>query len=441
MLRRLLPWVGVLVALMVFLPARWGGPFGFTIVAGDSMLPTMKLGDLVVTYGKTDFQVGDVIVYQPPGLEGHYVIHRITQVRSDGTYETKGDNRTLADEWYPGEDDVLGKMVFRVPKCTLAACNRLGLPFLIFTLLMAMAAGFLTFDISYRGRRVGGIPLPEGTRPLAPTLVSSLQLSESDLSEVLLPARMMEGLAAGEFVLHYQPQVSLPTGNVRSLEVLLRWHHPRLGLLSPGVFLPAAERSGVILEIEDWAIDTALAQLRAWRGQGLPDLAISLNLSPRHWEQGPAFIDRLRSTMTAYDIPPDAVSVEMTAPALATDSERDWGLVSGIERTGVEVALDAGHASLWVLDQPVRSEIKTIKIDRRTVQELVGRNRRAAELGRRLANASSQGFQIVGEGVESKQELEALLRSGATAYQGYLFSPALPAREIPQLLYSSVERA
>lgn len=246
---------------------------------------------------------------------------------------------------------------------------------------------------------------------------------------VELDTAIASGLSAGEFELHYQPIVDAESGRTVALEALIRWNRPGHGMVSPGLFIPHAERSDLIIDVDRWVLDTAVSQARAWNDHPvLGTVPISVNFSGRHMSSG-RLTDHVLSCLGEAELDPKRVVVEMTESALVDDLEtasREW---SRLRAAGVRVALDdfgTGFMSLAVL----RSlQADTLKID----QSFVARSDEPTE--RSLIQLMVQtghllGAVVVAEGVETVRQRDTLVGLGVERLQGYLFARPMSAAGI-----------
>jgi diguanylate cyclase (GGDEF)-like protein len=251
---------------------------------------------------------------------------------------------------------------------------------------------------------------------------------------------LRQALERGELRLHFQPQVKLDDGRLRGLEALLRWQHPRRGLLLPGDFISFAEESNSLIgAIAHWTLDAACAQIAAWRGAGLEPVPISVNFSAAQLrDEGVAH--RLGELLSRYGVPGEFIELEITENQLM--SEPNAGTVLELLRKlGARVAVanfGTGYSSLGHLkDLP----ITTLKIDRGFVNGVAESTRYAAATRAIVSLAADMGFDTVAEGVESTRQVEFLRAVGCRAYQGFCFSPAVPAEEAARLLGSQAAPA
>ncbi len=244
---------------------------------------------------------------------------------------------------------------------------------------------------------------------------------------------MRSSLAQGDFELHYQPIVEAD-GVVRGLEALLRWHHPQLGNVSPGKFIPVAEETGLIVPLGNWVLETALRDLRAWNESGHPDLYMAINLSPRQFDQVD-LVESIGGAVARSGVSPSNVKLEITescimsAPRQAIDKMRELkerypGLTISIDDFGT------GYSSLSYLSQ---LPTDTIKIDLTFVSNLFAvQNQKVVNAIINLAH--SMDLDIVAEGVESREQWEYFNRHQCRSLQGYYFGPAVSREQVQSLL-------
>jgi diguanylate cyclase (GGDEF)-like protein/PAS domain S-box-containing protein len=242
--------------------------------------------------------------------------------------------------------------------------------------------------------------------------------------------RIRQGLTDREFILHYQPKVNLRTGEIIGMEALIRWQHPEFGLLPPGNFLPVIEGHPIAIEIGDWVLDSALAQIENWRKASL-NLAVSVNVSACQLQQSD-FMQRLRVKLANY---PDAPAKQLELEVLETSALEDITQVSQIIEDclllGIQFALDdfgTGYSSLTYLKRlPARS----LKIDQSFVRDMQDDPEDLAILEGVLGLASAFRRHAIAEGVETIAHGEMLLDLGCELAQGYGIAYPMPAADIP----------
>ena len=243
-----------------------------------------------------------------------------------------------------------------------------------------------------------------------------------------------------EFVLHYQPKVDVVTGDVASMEALVRWHSPERGLVPPNDFIPLAEETGMIIPLGAWVLREACRQNRAWQLAGLPALRVAVNLSARQFRQNnfPEFVaDVLASTgMSA-----SCLELEVTE-SVVMDNPKDAALtLERLHALGIKISVDdfgTGYSSLSYLKQ---FPLDTLKIDRSFVREITSDADDAAIVKSIISLAHSLRLDVIAEGVETGEQLDYLRELGCDHYQGYLCSKPLSALEFEKLMRAPVKPA
>ncbi len=252
------------------------------------------------------------------------------------------------------------------------------------------------------------------------------QMNASQAAQMQLDVGLRSALQHEQFVLHYQPVVDLQTGQLRGAEALLRWNSPEQGLRGPETFIGYAERSGLIVEIGEWVIDQACAQLAAWQAQGLPRLVLAVNLSPVQFRRGN--LDRVVSTaLQRHGVPPSCLELELTESVLLQDSRDFAELLTRLKRLGVSLSIDdfgTGYSNLSYLQ---RFKVDRLKIDRSFVGSLSSDHSARAIVSAIAGMADSLGLQTTAEGIEDREVLALLSQLGCSQGQGYLFARPLPA--------------
>jgi diguanylate cyclase len=250
-----------------------------------------------------------------------------------------------------------------------------------------------------------------------------------DANRLKVVAELRRALAADELVLHYQPKMRPQDGAVTGVEALIRWQHPRQGLLYPDVFLPLAEQTGLIAPLTDWVIRTALAQIGLW-GDGAEGISVAVNVSARNLSQ-PGFAESVLAALTHSRTPPGRVVIEVTETALLADVDRATAALTSLATAGVRVSLDdfgQGQTSLGYL---ARLPLQELKIDRVFVTDMVHDASHAAIVRSIIELAHNLGLSVVAEGVEDLPTLAALADSGCDVIQGYVLARPMPAAQLP----------
>jgi len=254
----------------------------------------------------------------------------------------------------------------------------------------------------------------------------SMQLSANRQLRLLQDLR--KAIARDELVLHYQPKFPAAGAPATGAEALLRWQHPELGLLAPDVFIPIAERSGLILPIGDWVLDRACAQLRAWHDAGHSEWSIAVNLSPLQFAS-PALLDSVREVLQRHRIEPACLTLEITETTAMKDVDASLAILNDLTAMGVHIAIDdfgTGYSSLLYLKRMPATELK---IDRAFVHDLECNEEDAAIVSSIIALGRTLQLQVVAEGVETQAQREYLSELGCDQLQGYHLGRPMDAEE------------
>ncbi len=252
-----------------------------------------------------------------------------------------------------------------------------------------------------------------------------------------LERELRRAIERRDFVLHYQPIVSLADGHVEYLEALLRWIHPERGCISPGEFIPLAEESGLITVLGDFVLDQACLQLIEWRSQGL-QTAVNVNVSGRQLVRT-SFSDQFHARLARSGLPPDALRIEVTESTLM--DQMAIARCEEVAQRGGLVYLDdfgTGYSSLSYL---TRLPVHALKIDRSFVCRLVHEPTTRAITNTILTLAAALKLEVVAEGIETEEEAQQLRAMGCKLGQGYLWSKPIPAERVAELLSNSTRKA
>jgi len=260
-------------------------------------------------------------------------------------------------------------------------------------------------------------------------------MNEEAMERVRIESALRNALERNEFVLHYQPQVKLDTGQVVGMEALIRWQHPELGVVAPARFISVAEETGLIVPIGAWVMRTACAQNKLWHDAGLGQLRVAVNLSARQFAS-PTLLDEIAAVLAETGLPPDRLEIELTESLFMSDVTLAVELLHSMKRLGVHISIDdfgTGYSSLSYLS---RFPIDVLKIDRSFVNAITRDVSDAAIVASIIALAHNLQLDVIAEGVETAEQLEYLRRHGCDQMQGYLFSRPLPADAFEHLLLS-----
>lgn len=256
--------------------------------------------------------------------------------------------------------------------------------------------------------------------------------SEELLRQVKLENDLRSAVSKRELAVHYQPLVEMSTGKIRGLEALLRWTHPELGPISPSVFIPLAEQTGVIVELGEWVLNEACRQVRTWQRAGNPDLALAVNISIRQF-RSPQFASKVISILENTDFEPALLELEITESMVQNLNESVM-ILGELKRQGVKISIDdfgTGYSSLSVLRH---LPVDLLKIDRSFTRELTTAIPAASIVKLIIDIGHSMNLQVICEGIENPQQFKMLQQYGCEIGQGYYFYRPSSAEEIEILL-------
>lgn len=254
----------------------------------------------------------------------------------------------------------------------------------------------------------------------------------ADIQEnLLLVSQLRSALARREFVLHYQPVVRLADQKLVGAEALVRWNHPQRGLVPPGVFIPVAEKSGLIVELGDWVLQEACRQLAVWQQQGLQDFVMAVNLSPVQFRRGNVE-QRVQQALRDSGVQADCLELEITESTLIQDPDKFIVSLQKIKQIGVRLSIDdfgTGYSNLSYLQ---RFAVDKLKVDQSFVMRLQQGQQERSIVDAIVQMARGLNLTTHAEGIENDAVLEHLLALGCQLGQGYHFSRPLPAPEFVQ---------
>jgi diguanylate cyclase (GGDEF)-like protein/PAS domain S-box-containing protein len=258
-------------------------------------------------------------------------------------------------------------------------------------------------------------------------------MNERALQRVQMEAALRRALEREEFRLFYQPKADLVTGKICGFEGLLRWQHPDKGMILPGEFIPMLEETGLIVQVGEWVLRTACAQIKAWQETALKVPPISVNLSARQFEQK-NLKGAVRQILDDTRVDPSLIEFEITESLLMNDPEGAARTLHSLKESGVRLSMDdfgTGYSSLGYLK---RFPIDTLKIDRTFVRD-ISTDADDATLTRAIINlAQNLRLKVVAEGVETEAQLAFLCSNGCDEMQGYLFARPTTAEECGRML-------
>jgi len=254
---------------------------------------------------------------------------------------------------------------------------------------------------------------------------------------LMLEQDMRRALENNEFEIYYQPQVNAQTEQLVGVEALVRWRHPTLGLLAPAEFIPVAEDSRLIIELDRQTLGVACLEIGEQHRTGFPTLKLSVNLSPLLLERA-NFVDHILEILALEKFPPHLLELEITEGLLMNDRHDVIEKLRRLSAAGVQIAIDdfgTGYSSLSYLQ---KFPINTLKIDRSFVLAIKTAEEEACIVNAIISMAQGLKLRIIAEGVENQAQLHYLRSLGCDAVQGYLFGKAAPMSELVQRLSDSI---
>ena len=237
----------------------------------------------------------------------------------------------------------------------------------------------------------------------------------------------------GEMTLHYQTKVDVNDGIV-GLEALVRWRHPKLGLVSPGAFIPLAEETGLIVPLGEWVLQAACRQLQEWIDAGLTPVPIAVNLSARQFENQQVE-DLVARVLDETGVDPGLLELELTESVFMHDIRATCATLERLQAMGVRCSIDDFGTGFSGLNYLAEMPIDSLKIDQSFVQRIGSREDNAPIIGAVIALAHSLQMNVVAEGVETEEQARFLRAHGCEQMQGFLFSRPLPADEVERLVF------
>ncbi|MCU7835120.1 MAG: EAL domain-containing protein [gamma proteobacterium symbiont of Taylorina sp.] len=261
----------------------------------------------------------------------------------------------------------------------------------------------------------------------------SAEMTELAIERVVMESSFRSALINQEFIVYYQPQINAEESKLIGLEALVRWQHSTMGLVSPAKFIPLAESTGLIIELDQFVMKTAMKQVVKWHAQGLNPGKLALNLAIKQLQQKD-FINILKNMITETQCKPEWLELEVTEGQIMTNPEAAVKILNLISDIGIDLAVDdfgTGYSSLSYLK---KLPINKLKIDQSFVRELPDDEEDVAIAKAVITLAKNLNLRIIAEGVETTEQKEFLVQNGCTNIQGYLYSRPIPANEMEEYL-------
>ena len=261
----------------------------------------------------------------------------------------------------------------------------------------------------------------------------SSEMTELAFERVVMQTALKAGIKNEEFLVYYQPQVNGATNKLIGMEALVRWQHSTMGLVSPAKFIPLAEATGLIVELDRYVMKSAMMQIVKWYSQGLNPGVLAMNLAVKQLKQDD-FIEIMKSLLQETNCKPEWIELEITESQVMTNPEEAIKLLQAIKELGIELAIDdfgTGYSSLAYLK---KLPIDKLKIDQEFVRGLPNDEEDSGITKAVIALAQSLNLKVIAEGVETKEQKDFLVANGCENIQGYYYSKPVPAHEFEVIL-------
>jgi diguanylate cyclase (GGDEF)-like protein/PAS domain S-box-containing protein len=271
---------------------------------------------------------------------------------------------------------------------------------------------------------------------------NNCQFYRADMQARVLERQSLEGglrcaLGRNEFTLHYQPKISLKTGEITGVEALLRWKHPERGLLPPLQFVPIAEESGLIVPIGQWVLLEACRQAREWIDAALPPVRMAVNVSVLQF-MAKDFLSGVRAALISTSVDPHNLELELTETVLMHDAESAVETLHALKAIGVQLAVDDFGIGCSSFSYLRRFPLDALKVDRTFISEISNGEENDPILSAMINIGKSLKHRVVAEGVETREQIHFLQKHGCSEGQGYFFCRPIVAEEFAEFLKGGV---
>ncbi|MBF0265438.1 MAG: EAL domain-containing protein [Gammaproteobacteria bacterium] len=261
----------------------------------------------------------------------------------------------------------------------------------------------------------------------------SSEITELAYERVVMEAQIRAGIANNEFIAYFQPQVNGRTGKIIAMEALIRWNSPTLGLVLPDKIIPVADRTNLILELDEFMLKTALTQFSSWYREGLNPGTLSINMTLKELHQQ-KYIYQLEQLLNEFNFDPSLLEFEITENHVMHDPDKNIALLKKIRMNQIKLAIDdfgTGYSSLSYLKQ---LPVNKLKIDRSFIKDLPFNSEDASITKAIIALSKSLKYDVIAEGVETQEQVDFLVKHGCEKLQGYHFYQPQPAEKITEIL-------
>jgi len=258
-------------------------------------------------------------------------------------------------------------------------------------------------------------------------------LKSTSLRNIKLENDLRHAIEEDGLELYYQPKLDLNTGKINSMEALVRWQHPELGMMLPGDFITLAEESGQIIALGTWVLREACRQIIRWEGLGYKDTNIAVNLSAAQFKQQ-NLLSEIQLIFSETGVSPESIELEITESTIMANIDAAAEIMRSLDNFGIKISIDDFGTGYSSLNHLKRFPISTVKVDRSFVSDITTDSDDAAIVSAIIAMAHNMGLKVIAEGVETQAQLNYLRNLDCDEIQGYLLSPPVPAAEFEALL-------
>jgi len=253
------------------------------------------------------------------------------------------------------------------------------------------------------------------------------------IASLQMETELRSAIEKEEFIIYYQPIVSLKTNKIVRLEALVRWNNPRRGFVSPADFIPLAEEAGLISGIGHWVIASVCKQIKVWKEENVKVVPVAVNFSAKQFEQKD-LLPMIKAVMNDTGVDGSLLAVEITESIAMRDVSLSIALLNEFRNLGIKISIDDFGIGYSSLNSLKLFPIDELKIDRSFVHDIIENPDKAAIAKAIIVMAHSLGYTVTGEGIETKEQLDFLVKHGCDEGQGFLFSPATPSDNIKEKL-------
>jgi diguanylate cyclase (GGDEF)-like protein len=259
------------------------------------------------------------------------------------------------------------------------------------------------------------------------------ELNVKMFEKIVMETNLRKAYENNEFVMYYQPQNNIKTNEIESVEALIRWSHPEIGIIPPSKFIPLAEEIGLILNLGDWALYTACMQNKKWQDKGFKKIPVAVNVSTVQFAQFD-FVKKVKDVLAISGLEPKYLELEITESSIMKDIQKTIEILKELNEIGVKISIDdfgTGYSSLSYL---AKFPIHSLKIDRSFMENIPISKENKTIVSLIIKMAHELNLDVIAEGIEEEAQLEFLKSENCEKYQGYYFSHPLPAKKIEKYI-------